>query len=181
MEGIAACMTNNSFGWKFVVGFIVGVTLLFKSTVGGAASIEQNSSVQFAVTDPRAEIAESLSLDLVLKIRPSADAQGRRYGWDIAVIDRRLGDYPNFLYGCLCGHGPQPNDLYAWHFREMLYPPKRVLPVYGYPFEIRVECKDCRVDGNTATDIQFISGVVEVTWRPLPKSNPRQSTLADFR
>ena len=103
-------MTNNSFGWKFVVGFIVGVTLLFKSTVGSAASIEQNSSV------------------------------------------RRLGDYPNFLYDCLCGHGPRPNDLYAWHFREMLYPPKRVLPVYGYPFEIRVACKDCRIDGDTAAD-----------------------------
>lgn len=139
MEGIAACMTKNSFGWKFVVGFIVGVTLLFKSTVGSAASIEQNSSV------------------------------------------RRLGDYPNFLYDCLCGHGPRPNDLYAWHFREMLYPPKRVLPVYGYPFEIRVACKDCRIDGDTAADAHFTAGVVEVTWRRLPKSNPRQSTLADFR
>jgi hypothetical protein len=139
MEGIAACMIKNSFGWKFVVGFIVGVTLLFKSTVGSAASIEQNSSV------------------------------------------RRLGDYPNFLYDCLCGHGPRPNDLYAWHFREMLYPPKRVLPVYGYPFEIRVACKDCRIDGDTAADAHFTAGVVEVTWRRLPKSNPRQSTLADFR
>ena len=132
-------MTKNSFSWKFVVGFIVGVTLLFKSTVGSAASIEQNSSV------------------------------------------RRLGDYPNFLYDCLCGHGPRPNDLYAWHFREMLYPPKRVLPVYGYPFEIRVACKDCRIDGDTAADAHFTAGVVEVTWRRLPKSNPRQSTLADFR
>jgi hypothetical protein len=181
MEGIAACMTKNSFGWKFVVGFIVSVTLLFKSTAGGAASIEQNSSVQFAVTDPRTEINESLSPHLALKIRGSVDAQGRRYGWDIAVIDRRLGDYPNFLYDCLCGHGPRPNDLYAWHFREMLYPPKRVLPVYGYPFEIRVACKDCRIDGDTAADAHFTAGVVEVTWRRLPKSNPRQSTLADFR
>ena len=78
-------------------------------------------------------------------------------------------------------HGPRPNDLYAWHFREMLYPPKRVLPVYGYPFEIRVACKDCRIDGDTAADAHFTAGVVEVTWRRLPKSNPRQSTLADFR
>lgn len=67
MEGIAACMTKNSFGWKFVVGFIVGVTPLFKSTVGSAASIEQNSSVQFAVTDLRAKITESLSPHLVLR------------------------------------------------------------------------------------------------------------------
>ncbi len=175
MEGTAACMTKNSFGWKFVVGFIVGVTLLFKSTVDSAASIEQNSSVQFAVTDLRAKITESLSSHLVLQIRGSVDAQGHRYGWDIAVIDRRLGDYPNFLYDCLCGH------VYAWHFREMLYPPKRVLPVYGYPFEIRVTCKDCRIDGDTDADAHFTAGVVEVTWRRLPKSNPRQSTLADFR
>ncbi len=178
---IATQVINDFASVRSMAVISAGLRLWLKVSAGSAASLGQNSSVQFAVTDPRAEIAESLSLDLVLKIRPSADAQGRRYGWDIAVIDRRLGDYPNFLYGCLCGHGPQPNDLYAWHFREMLYPPKRVLPVYGYPFEIRVECKDCRVDGNTATDIQFISGVVEVTWRPLPKSNPRQSTLADFR
>ena len=173
-------MTKNSFGWKFVVGFIVGVTLLFKSTVGSAASIEQNSSVQFAVTDLRAKITESLSPHLVCRsagpsMRKDADTDGN------SVIDRRLGDYPNFLYDCLCGHGPRPNDLYAWHFREMLYPPKRVLPVYGYPFEIRVACKDCRIDGDTAADAHFTAGVVEVTWRRLPKSNPRQSTLADFR
>src|SRR4029079_8520383 len=105
MEGIAACMTKNSFGWKFVVGFIISVTLLFKSTVGGAASIEQNSSVQFAVTDPRTEINESLSPHLALKIRGSVDAQGRRYGWDIAVIDWRLAAHPNVLHDCLCVNG----------------------------------------------------------------------------
>ena len=108
MEGIAACMTKNSFGWKFVVGFIVGVTLLFKSTVGSAASIEQNSSVQFAVTDPRTEIYESLSPHLALKIRGSVDAQGRRYGWDIAVIDRRLGDYRIFCTIVYVGTGRGP-------------------------------------------------------------------------
>lgn len=181
MEVNVACMIEDSFNLKLITGFFAGFALLFKITTGSAASLEQNSSVQFTVTDPRTEITESLSPHLVLKIRPSVDAQGRRYGWDIAVIDRRLGDYPNFLYGCLCGHGPQPNDLYAWHFREMLYPPKRVLPVYGYPFEIRVECKDCRVEGRDATDMHFTAGVVDVTWRRLPKSNPRQSTLADFR
>jgi hypothetical protein len=47
MEGIAACMTNIL--WLEVCRrFIVGVTLLFKSTAGSAASIEKNSSVQFA-------------------------------------------------------------------------------------------------------------------------------------
>jgi hypothetical protein len=155
---IATQVINDFASVRSMAVISAGLLLWLKVSAGSAASLGQNSSVQFAVTDPRAEITESLSLDLVLKIRPSADAQGRRYGWDIAVIDRRLGDYPNFLYSCLCGHGPQPTDLYAWHFREMLYPPKRVLPVYGYPFEIRVECKDCRVDGNTATDIQIYLG-----------------------
>ena len=139
MEGIAACMTKNSCRRFHRRCYALVQINGCKSTVGSAASIEQNSSV------------------------------------------RRLGDYPNFLYDCLCGHGPRPNDLYAWHFREMLYPPKRVLPVYGYPFEIRVACKDCRIDGDTAADAHFTAEVVEVTWRRLPKSNPRQSTLADFR
>ncbi len=178
MEVIVACITKESPNLKLIAGFVTGLSLMFEIVAGSAASLEQNSSIQFAVTDSRPEISESLGPHLRLKIRPSVDAQARRYGWDIAVIDRRLGDYPNFLYSCLCGHGPRPNDLYAWHFREMLYPPTRVLPVYGYPFEIRVECKDCRVDGNSATDTHFTSGAVEVTWRRLPKSNPRQSTLA---
>src|SRR6476660_6444962 len=38
-----------------------------------------------------------------------------------------------------------------------------------------------RTAGDTAADAHFTAGVVEVTWRRLPKSNPRQSTLADFR
>jgi hypothetical protein len=90
--------------------------LWFGVSAGSAATLEQNSSVQFAVTDPRTGITESLSSHLVLKIRGSVDAQGRRSGWDIAVIDRRLGDYPNFLYDCLCGHGPRPNDLWPGTF-----------------------------------------------------------------
>jgi hypothetical protein len=178
---IAARVLNDFAGVRSTAAISAGLLLWFGVSGGSAASLEPKSSVQFAVTDPRPEISESLSPDLVLKIRASVDAQGHRYGWDIAVIDRRLGDYPNFLYGCLCGHGPRPNDLYAWHFREMLYPPKRVLPLYGYPFEIRVECKNCRVDGDTASDTHFTAGAVEVTWRRLPKSNPRQTTLADFR
>jgi len=60
----------------------------------------------------------------------------------------RLG---NFFYECLCGHGPRPHDLYAWHFREMIFPARRTLPVYGYPFEFTVECKDCRIAGDSAT------------------------------
>jgi hypothetical protein len=101
---------------------------------------------------------------LLLKVHRAVDAHGQPYGWDIAVVDRRLGDH-----------------LYAWHFREMFFAPKRIMPVYGYPFEIRVECKDCQVDGSSATDTHFTAGIVEVTWRRLQKSNPRQRTLADFR
>ena len=138
-----------------------GLIFWLKISAANASSLEEKSSVQFTVSDPRPEITQSLSPHLVLQIRGSVDAQGRRYGWDIAVIDRRLGDYPNFLYNCLCGHGPRPNDLYAWHFREMFYPPKRVLPVYGYPFEIRVTCKECRIDGDTAADAHFTAGVVD--------------------
>jgi len=62
----------------------------------------------------------------------------------------------------------------------MFFPPKRILPIYGYLFEIRVECKGCQVDGSSATDMHFTAGIVEVAWRRLQKSNPRQGLSLIF-
>lgn len=174
-------MRQHWLSLKLVTGLLAEIAILFKLTILSAASPPQITTIQFGVTDPRSEITQSLGPHLLLKAHRAVDAHGHPYGWDIAVIDRRLGDQPNFLFDCLCGHGPQPNDLYAWHFREMFFPLKRILPVYGYPFEIRIECKDCQVDGSSATDLHFTDGIVELSWRRLQKANPRQRTLADFR
>ena len=46
-----------------------GLLLWLGVSAGSAATLEENSSVQFAVTDPRTEINESLSPHLALKIR----------------------------------------------------------------------------------------------------------------
>jgi len=55
MEGIAACMTKNSFGWKFVVGFIVGVTLLLNQRLAARhqSSKIHPSSSQSPIRGPR--------------------------------------------------------------------------------------------------------------------------------
>ena len=174
-------MRQHWLNLKLITGLLAEIALLLKLTILGAASPPQITTIQFSATDPRSEITQSLGPHLLLKVHRAVDAHSQPYGWDIAVVDRRLGDHPNFLFDCLCGHGPQPSDLYAWHFREMFFPPKRILPVYGYPFEIRVECKDWQVDGSSATDTHFTAGIVEVAWRRLQKSNPRQRTVSDFR
>jgi len=109
------------------------------------------------------------------------DAYGQPYGWDIAVTDRPLGDHPNFLFDCLCGAQPAAQRSSRVALSRNVLSAKRILPVSGYPFEIRVECKVCQVDGSSATDMHFTAGIVEVAWRRLQKSNPRQRTVADFR
>src|SRR5207248_10952972 len=101
--------------------------------------------LQFAVTDSRAEFSVPLSRDVLLNVRRTVDAQGHHMGWDLAAADRRLKHYSNFFDDCLCGHGPRPHDLYAWHFVSKYYPSERRLPVYGYPLDVRVRCVDCEI------------------------------------
>ena len=133
--------------------------------------------LEFSVTDAQEEFTASLGRDVVLKIRKAVDSQGRHMGWDVMAVDRRLGDWPNFFYDCLCGHGPRPHHLYAWHFAENYYPgTDRMLPVYGYPIEVRVRCVDCQTAGSGA-EAHFTGGTVEVSWRRLPESNPRQKKI----
>jgi hypothetical protein len=101
-------------------------------------------------------------------------------GWDFSAVDRRLKDSPNFFYDCRCGHGPRLNDLYAWHFAETYYPgDRRVLSIYGYPLVVSVRCAGCEVTGKGA-DVRFSAGIVEVGWRRLKESNPRQVGIAEM-
>jgi hypothetical protein len=155
-----------------IPGLVAEIALLLKLTILSAASPPQITTIQFVVTDPRSELTQSLGPHLLLKVHRAVDAHRQPYGWDIAVID--------YLTVC-AATARSPTIFYAWHFREMFFPPKRILPVYGYPFEILVECKDCQVDRSSATEMHFTAGIVEVAWRRLQKSNPRQRTLADFR
>lgn len=131
-------------------------------------------ALRFPADDTRTEHTYALGRDLVLHARRAVDAQGTALGWDLLVVDRRLPHSPNFFYECLCGHGPRPHDYYAWHFAQAYFPAERVLPVFGYPFEVRVSCEGCQVAGTEATAFRFSSGTIQIGWRRLAVAYPRQ-------
>jgi len=136
--------------------------------------------LQFAATDVRAEFSVPLSRDVVLTVGRSVDAQGRHMGWDLSARDQRLAESPNFFYDCLCGHGPRPQDYYAWHFVSKYYPHERRLAVYGYPLEVRVRCPDCQAIGTDGNDARFVEGNIEISVRRLASSYPRQQRISDI-
>ena len=142
--------------------------------------------IEFAATDPRGEIEYALGRDLVIRAHREQNAQGVHTGWWLEAADRRLPDSPNFLYDCLCGHGPHPTQLEAWHLQRPevvanIGPlSERILPVWGYPYELRVRCVGCAAEGNDAMAARFSSGTIEVSWRLLRQSNARQKRLSDL-
>jgi hypothetical protein len=158
----------------------LAISILAVGACATLAAADFAPLLEFPVTDERARMEAPLGRDLVLRIGRAKDSEGRLMGWDFNAVDRRLAQSPNFFYECLCGHGPRPHDLYAWHFVEKYYEGDRVLPVYGYPIEVRVRCLDCEVAG-TGAAAHFVSGTVEVGWRRLSESNPRQLRIAELR
>src|SRR5262245_14618542 len=179
-------MTLVDLAW----GWAVALPLLAEAS-NPAARHEQRgafaSGLRFAATDVRSRIEGSLGRDLVVRAVREVDAEGRHAGWYLEAVDRRRADSPNFLYECLCGHGPQPTDLLAWHLLQPdavanLGPlAERRLPVWGYPYELRVRCEDCAAEGDGVTDARFVKGTIEIGWRHLAESNPRQKRLSDSR
>ena len=139
-------------------------------------------ALRFSVTDTR-DFTFDLGRDLVVKATRAVDANGQQFGWDLAVHDRRIPKSPNFFYDCLCGHGPRPHDLYAWHFAKKNgpfdYGADRKLPVWGYPYTVRVVCEKCEVEGS-GHDVRFASGTVSISWKRSTESHPRQLRIYDI-
>ncbi len=106
-------------------------------------------------------------------------------GWSVSVTRARTDD--NLLYHSLQLRGPHPSQLFAWHFADSEYwgaDTPRILPVYGYPLELRIECRECRVTGkdtqgqvttgNLVFQNEFTAGVVRIGLRRLKSPNPQQ-------
>jgi hypothetical protein len=157
------------------------VAIVLVTSIAGLRATETFTSVlTFPVTDNRGQFRVEIGRDVVLQVRRAVDAQGRHFGWDFSATDRRLDNSPNFFDDCLCGHGPRPHDLHAWHFDEGYFPAERILPIFGYPFEVRVLCVDCVVAGHGGTEAQFTSGTVEIGSRRLVTANHRQLRISDI-
>lgn len=131
-------------------------------------------ALQFPAADVRDTLEQSLGQDLILRARRAVDARDQAFGWDLEVTDRPLPRSPNFFDDCLCGHGPRLHDLYAWHLAHDYFPDERILPVYGYPYAVRVSCHACAVAGREGTDARVTDGTIAIEWRRLAASYPRQ-------
>jgi len=159
---------------------LLAITLALVLLHGRLLAAEHfNSILTFPVTDERADFVVDIGRDIIVHVRRAVGAQGHHFGWDLSANDRRITDSPNFFYDCLCGHGPRPHDLYAWHFVKRYYPAERILPVYGYPFEVRVRCVECQTAGDQGEE-RFASGTVDVGFRRLATANPRQLRVSDI-
>jgi len=123
--------------------------------------------VSFPVTDTTELFERPLGAALLVQIHREMDVNRTPGGWYVAVVRRPADpDQPNLLYHSYAWHGPYPTDLLAWIHAEQYYPDERVLPVYEYPYELRLRCAACTTTG-TGADAQFTAGTVEIAWRRL--------------
>ncbi|MGH7590155.1 MAG: hypothetical protein ACREL2_01845 [Gemmatimonadales bacterium] len=120
-------------------------------------------AVRFTATDTTPRFEESLGTALLLRVeREPPD------GWVVSVVRRGAGTDPrNLLFHSRRWHGPYPTDVFAWSFRQRYFPDERVLPVYGYPYEVRIRLVGCHASGTGATAV-FDAGTIEVAWRRAP-------------
>jgi hypothetical protein len=81
-------------------------------------------------------------------------------GWDLLVVDRRLPRSPNSFDECPYRHGPALHEYHAWHFGQSNSPAERMLPVFGYPFEVRVSCEGCQLASAEADASGFTAGTM---------------------
>ena len=133
------------------------------------AVIQDSSAYQllmrFSVTDTTALFERALGSKLMVQMRREADADGDSGGWSIAVVRQPPGpDRRNLLYHSWAWHGPYPSDLLAWSHETGYYPDERILPVYDYPYELRLRCQECTTV-TAAHEVAFAGGTVEVGWR----------------
>lgn len=129
--------------------------------------------LSFKAAAKDATFTAALSKDLTLRVDRSAGAGGAAIGWELSVEDKRVKDSPNFLYECLCGHGPFPSDVMAWTVRDAKMA-ERVLHVYGYPFDLRVKFTGVKISG-PGPDAVYTDGTIEIQSVALAKANPKQT------
>ncbi len=140
---------------------------LFGATIPGAGqdSARYQVLLRFAVTDTMPLLERALGQALLVQVRREVDAHGSPGGWYISVVRQPAGPQrTNLLYQSLSWHGPYPTDLFAWIHEERYSPDERILPVYDYPYELRLRCAGCETV-KTASGVRFSAGMVEVGWR----------------
>jgi hypothetical protein len=142
------------------------VTTLSAAAVGWRAPQDTTPftvALRFTVTDTTPAFEQPLGSSLLLRVQREAPG-----GWVVSVVRRTAHSDPaNLLYHSRRWHGPYPTDIFAWSHQQHYFPDERVLPVYGYPYEVRVRLLDCQTAGSGSSAV-FAAGTIEVAWRPAP-------------
>jgi hypothetical protein len=116
-------------------------------------------AIRIDVTDTVAVVERPLGPRLLLRVTRAWA------GWIVSVVRRPARqDSPNLLYHSRSWHGPYITDVLAWLHAQQRMPDERILPVYRYPYEIRIRLIDARTLG-TGEDAHFTGGTLEVAWR----------------
>ncbi len=143
------------------------------TTKGSSPPLEElRTTVRVSMVQDDQIVTRDISTELQLQLRPVAHARIEHFGWTVSVTERTSGlEARNLLYHSQYFHGPYPTDVLAWSTHAKLFPDKRVLPVYGHPWEIRIRL--VRPVAEAAGDsYRFVSGELEVEWRRLLHPNP---------
>jgi hypothetical protein len=142
---------------------LILATTLSATTVGQPAPQDTTPfrvAVRFAVTDTTPVFEQPLGTALLLRVRHEPPG-----GWIVSVVRRGAGSNArNLLYHSRRWHGPYPTDLFAWSYQQRYFPDERVLPVYGYPYEVRIRLVNCQTTGS-GVSAEFAAGTIEVAWR----------------
>ena len=159
-------------GWYLDAAVVLLLAAPLAAQAPAADTARFATALRFPVTDTTRLFEHPLDSLLVIRVFRQVDAHSRHMGWWVAVIrtPTERGSF-NLLYHSRSWHGPYLTDLYAWHFGQTRFPDERILPVHGYPYELRVQCLGCETEGKDQ-DARFTRGVVEVGWRRLPGPNP---------
>jgi len=183
MHGVRPYTTSMhatcSIGWYGSAAVLAAVLAAPLAAQTPADTARFVTVLRFPVTDTTRMFEHPLDSGLVIRVVRQADADSRHMGWWVAVVrtSAKGDDFFNLLYHSTYWHGPYPTDLYAWHYGKTRFPDERILPVYGYPYELRVRCPGCKTRGQ-GPDVRFTEGVVEVGWRRLSRSNPDPASPA---
>lgn len=142
---------------------VIALGTLASSQLAQRDTTPYTLAIRFEVTDTTVAFERPLGPALLLRVR----RQGRA-GWTVAVVRRSSRpEQRNLLYHSAQWHGPYPTDVFAWTYQRGLFPDIRVLPVRGYPYEVRVRLIDCRTTGSGEGAV-FEAGTIEVGWRRAP-------------
>ncbi len=146
-----------------LVGVVAALSLPAPSWAAPQDTTPFTVAFRFSVTDTTETMEHPLGPSLLLRVRREGSL-----GWTVSVVRRSSGLYSrNLLYHSRLWHGPYPTDVMAWSYQSRRFPDERLLPVYGYPYEIRIRLIDCRTSG-TGDDVVFEAGTIEVAWRRAP-------------